>query len=203
MPCFRISTFVDSYDVDYVIILAGDHIYKMDYEVMLRQHRDTDADVTIGCLTVPRSEASAFGVMAIDATDRVTSFLEKPKDPPGTPDDPDVTLASMGIYVFKWSFLRDLLIRDAEDPNSSRDFGGDLIPQIVAGGKGDGPSVRGVLRPFHPPRRRPIGATSARSTPTGRRTSTSPASCPNWTCGTPTGRSGPIPKACRPAEIHT
>jgi len=132
---FQNIDIVDSYDVDYVIILAGDHIYKMDYEVMLRQHRDTDADVTIGCLTVPRSEASAFGVMAIDATDRVTSFLEKPKDPPGTPDDPDVTLASMGIYVFKWSFLRDLLIRDAEDPNSSRDFGGDLIPQIVAGGK--------------------------------------------------------------------
>ncbi len=132
---FQNIDIVDSYDVDYVVILAGDHIYKMDYEVMLRQHRDTDADVTIGCLTVPRAEASAFGVMAIDDTDRVTSFLEKPKDPPGTPDDPTVTLASMGIYVFKWSFLRDLLIRDAEDPNSSRDFGGDLIPQIVAGGK--------------------------------------------------------------------
>jgi glucose-1-phosphate adenylyltransferase len=132
---FQNIDIVDSYDVDYVVILAGDHIYKMDYEVMLRQHRDTDADVTIGCLTVPRDEASAFGVMAIDGNDRVTSFLEKPKDPPGTPDDPNVTLASMGIYVFKWSFLRDLLIRDAEDPNSSRDFGGDLIPQIVAGGK--------------------------------------------------------------------
>jgi glucose-1-phosphate adenylyltransferase len=132
---FQNIDIVDSYDVDYVVILAGDHIYKMDYEVMLRQHRDTDADVTIGCLTVPRDEASAFGDMAIDENDRVTSFLEKPKDPPGTPDDPNVTLASMGIYVFKWSFLRDLLIRDAEDPNSSRDFGGDLIPQIVAGGK--------------------------------------------------------------------
>lgn len=132
---FQNIDIVDSYDVDYVVILAGDHIYKMDYEVMLRQHRDTDADVTIGCLTVPRAEASAFGVMAIDAQDRITSFLEKPKDPPGTPEDPNVTLASMGIYVFKWAFLRDLLIRDAEDPNSSRDFGGDLIPQIVAGGK--------------------------------------------------------------------
>jgi glucose-1-phosphate adenylyltransferase len=132
---FQNIDIVDSYDVDYVVILAGDHIYKMDYEVMLRQHRDTDADVTIGCLTVPRDEASAFGVMAIDENDRVTSFLEKPKDPPGTPDDPNVTLASMGIYVFSWPFLRDLLLRDAEDPNSSRDFGGDLIPQIVAGGK--------------------------------------------------------------------
>jgi glucose-1-phosphate adenylyltransferase len=132
---FQNIDIIDSYDVDYVVILAGDHIYKMDYEVMLRQHRDTDADVTIGCLTVPRAEASAFGVMAIDGNDRITSFLEKPKDPPGTPEDPKVTLASMGIYVFKWAFLRDLLIRDAEDPNSSRDFGGDLIPQIVAGGK--------------------------------------------------------------------
>ncbi|TYB91103.1 glucose-1-phosphate adenylyltransferase [Oceaniovalibus sp. ACAM 378] len=126
---------VDSYGVDYVLILAGDHIYKMDYELMLRQHVDTDADVTIGCLTVPRSEASAFGVMDIDASDRITSFLEKPKDPPGTPDDPDITLASMGIYVFRWSFLRDLLIRDSENPNSSHDFGSDLIPDIVKNGK--------------------------------------------------------------------
>ncbi|MDG3042214.1 glucose-1-phosphate adenylyltransferase [Roseicyclus marinus] len=132
---FQNIDIIDSYDVDYVVILAGDHIYKMDYEVMLRQHVDTGADVTIGCLTVPRSEASAFGVMAIDGNDRITSFLEKPKDPPGTPDNPDITLASMGIYVFSWPFLRDLLARDADDPNSSRDFGGDLIPQIVAGGK--------------------------------------------------------------------
>ena len=126
---------VDSYDVDFVVILAGDHIYKMDYESMLREHVETGADVTIGCLTVPREEASAFGVMAIDASDRITSFLEKPKDPPGTPGDPDVSLASMGIYVFSWPFLRDLLIKDAEDPNSSHDFGNDLIPAIVSGGK--------------------------------------------------------------------
>jgi glucose-1-phosphate adenylyltransferase len=132
---FQNIDIVDSYDVDYVVILAGDHIYKMDYEVMLRQHVQTGADVTVGCLTVPRSEASAFGVMAIDANDRITSFLEKPKDPPGTPDNPDITLASMGIYVFSWPFLRDLLTRDAQDPNSSHDFGGDLIPQIVTGGK--------------------------------------------------------------------
>ena len=126
---------VDSYDVKYVIILAGDHIYKMDYEIMLRQHVESGADVTIGCLTVPRAEASAFGVMDIDATGRVTAFLEKPKDPPGMPGDPDSTLASMGIYVFDWAFLRDLLIRDAEDTNSSHDFGHDLIPDIVRNGK--------------------------------------------------------------------
>ena len=125
---------VDSYGVDYVLILAGDHIYKMDYELMIAAHVAADADVTVGCLTVPREEAKAFGVMAVDGNDRITSFLEKPADPPGTPDNPDIALASMGIYVFKWSFLRDLLIRDAEDPNSSHDFGSDLIPDIVKNG---------------------------------------------------------------------
>lgn len=126
---------VDSYDVKYVIILAGDHIYKMDYEIMLRQHVESAADVTIGCLTVPRKEASAFGVMDVDASGRITAFLEKPADPPPMPGDPANSLASMGIYVFDWAFLRDLLIRDAEDANSSHDFGNDLIPEIVKNGK--------------------------------------------------------------------
>mgnify|MGYP001450531638 CR=1 FL=1 len=126
---------VDSYDVDYIVILAGDHIYKMDYEVMIRQHAESGADVTIGCLTVPRAEATAFGVMATDANGRITSFLEKPKDPPATPEDPTQALASMGIYVFTWKYLRELLIEDANDPNSSHDFGNDLIPMIVKNGK--------------------------------------------------------------------
>ena len=126
---------IDSYGIDYIVILAGDHIYKMDYELMLRQHVQAGADVTVGCLTVPREEASAFGVMAVDDTGRITSFLEKPKDPPAMPGHPDKALASMGIYVFTWSFLRDLLIRDAEDTNSSHDFGNDLIPAIVKNGK--------------------------------------------------------------------
>ncbi|WP_417259790.1 glucose-1-phosphate adenylyltransferase [Celeribacter sp.] len=126
---------VDSYGVDYVIILAGDHIYKMDYEIMLRQHVETGADVTVGCLTVPRIEATAFGVMDTDKEGRITSFLEKPADPPGTPEDPNKALASMGIYVFDWKFLRDLLLKDAEDPNSTNDFGNDLIPEIVKHGK--------------------------------------------------------------------
>ena len=81
---------IDSYGVEYVLILAGDHIYKMDYERMIRQHVATGADVTVGCLTVPRMEATAFGVMAVDAADKITSFLEKPADPPGTPSDPAV-----------------------------------------------------------------------------------------------------------------
>lgn len=102
---------------------------------MLRQHVDSGADVTVGCLTVPRAEASAFGVMDIDAQDRIVSFLEKPADPPGTPDNPDVTLASMGIYVFSWPFLRELLARDAADPASSHDFSGDIIPALVREGR--------------------------------------------------------------------
>lgn len=126
---------VDSYGVDYVIILAGDHIYKMDYEIMLRQHVESGADVTVGCLTVPRMEAKAFGVMDTDKDGRITSFLEKPADPPGTPEDPNKALASMGIYVFDWKFLRELLQRDAENADSTNDFGNDLIPDIVKNGK--------------------------------------------------------------------
>jgi glucose-1-phosphate adenylyltransferase len=126
---------VDDYDIEYAVILAGDHIYKMDYEVMLQQHVASKADVTIGCLTVPRMEATAFGVMHVDKDMRITQFLEKPKDPPGIPGDPDNALASMGIYVFNWKFLRELLLRDMEDPNSSHDFGNDLIPDIVKNGK--------------------------------------------------------------------
>ena len=126
---------VDSYGVKYVVILAGDHIYKMDYEVMLQQHEESGADVTIGCLTVPRMEAVAFGVMHVDADMNITQFLEKPADPPSIPGDPDNALASMGIYVFNWDLLRELLIRDAEDSNSSHDFGNDIIPQIVKNGK--------------------------------------------------------------------
>jgi len=126
---------IDSYNIQYVVVLAGDHIYKMDYEVMLREHVESGADVTIGCLTVPRMEATAFGVMHVDATMRITAFLEKPKDPPAIPGDPDHALASMGIYVFDWAFLRDLLRRDMVDAASTHDFGFDLIPAIVKGGK--------------------------------------------------------------------
>lgn len=125
---------VDDYQVQYVIVLAGDHVYKMDYEIMLRQHVETGADVTVGCLTVPREEASAFGVMHVDENARIVDFLEKPAEPPGMPDDPDMALASMGIYVFNWDFLRDLLLADAEDTSSSHDFGHDLIPAIVKNG---------------------------------------------------------------------
>ncbi len=125
---------IQSYGPEYMIILAGDHIYKMDYELMLRQHVDSGADVTIGCLEVPRMEATGFGVMHVDTTDKVIAFVEKPADPPGIPDKPTHALASMGIYVFKTSFLMDELRRDAAAPGSSRDFGKDIIPHIVENG---------------------------------------------------------------------
>jgi len=125
---------IEDYGPRYIVLLAGDHIYKMDYEIMLRQHVDTGADVTIGCLEVPRMEATGFGVMHVDARDRIVDFVEKPKDPPAIPDNPDYALASMGIYVFETRFLMEQLRRDAATPGSSRDFGKDVIPYIVKNG---------------------------------------------------------------------
>ena len=125
---------IDSYDIDYIVILAGDHVYKMDYEIMLRQHIERKADVTVGCLTVNLSEASSFGVMAVDNNNQITSFLEKPANPPAMPGNPNKSLASMGLYVFNWKFLRELLLKDSSNANSSHDFGNDLIPEIVRNG---------------------------------------------------------------------
>ncbi len=118
-----------------MMILAGDHVYKMDYELMLEQHVNSGADVTVGCIEVPRTEASAFGVMHVDTRDCIASFLEKPADPPAMPDQPDKALASMGIYVFEREFLFEQLRRDADDPHSRHDFGGDIIPHLVKHGK--------------------------------------------------------------------
>ncbi|MBK0397841.1 glucose-1-phosphate adenylyltransferase [Limibaculum sp. M0105] len=126
---------IESYGPAFMVILAGDHIYKQDYEMMLRQHVETGADVTVGCIEVTRDEASAFGVMAVDATGRIVDFVEKPADPPEMPGQPGLCLASMGIYVFATRFLLDLLRADQADPGSSHDFGKDLIPKLVKGGK--------------------------------------------------------------------
>jgi glucose-1-phosphate adenylyltransferase len=132
---FQNIDIVQSYGPKYMVILAGDHIYKMDYGLMLQQHVESGADVTVGCVEVPRMEASGFGVMHVDHEDRIVSFLEKPADPPGMPDKPEMALASMGIYVFETRILFDLLERDAADPESSNDFGRDLIPKMVREGK--------------------------------------------------------------------
>lgn len=122
-------------NLEYVVVLAGDHIYKMDYEIMLEEHVDSGADVTIGCLEVSVEEAKAFGVMHVDNTDKITDFLEKPDNPPTIPGMDDVCLASMGIYVFNKDYLFKQLRRDAAAEGSTRDFGNDLIPFIVENGK--------------------------------------------------------------------
>lgn len=126
---------IESYEPRFIVLLAGDHIYKMDYEPMLQQHVEQNADVTVGCIEVPRMEATGFGVMGVDEDDRIVSFLEKPADPPGIPGSPDQALASMGIYVFDTRFLMDQLRRDAADAGSGHDFGRDLIPYLVEHGK--------------------------------------------------------------------
>jgi glucose-1-phosphate adenylyltransferase len=119
---------------DHVLILAGDHVYKMDYRQMLVQHAARGAALTIACIDVPLVEAHALGVMAIDAGHRIVDFQEKPASPTPMPGRPDRALSSMGIYLFDAGFLYEALLRDADDPNSSHDFGKDLIPRLVVAG---------------------------------------------------------------------
>jgi glucose-1-phosphate adenylyltransferase len=119
---------------DHILILAGDHVYRMDYAAMIEDHVRRGADVTVGCVEVPRMEATGFGVMAVDGAGRVTDFLEKPADPPAMPGKPDRALASMGIYVFNAGFLFEQLSRDAAEDGSSHDFGRDIIPYLVPRG---------------------------------------------------------------------
>jgi glucose-1-phosphate adenylyltransferase len=119
----------------HLIVLSGDHVYKMDYAKMLTQHVEQGADVTVGCIEVPRMEAVAFGVMHVDEQDRIIAFVEKPADPPPIPGSPNTALASMGIYVFATRFLIDQLRRDESDKSSNRDFGRDIIPYLVQHGK--------------------------------------------------------------------
>ncbi len=126
---------IEGYGPELIVILAGDHIYKMDYGPMLAQHVDQGADVTVGCIEVPIADATGFGVMDVDANDRITSFVEKPPIPPAMIGKPDRALASMGIYVFSAKFLIEQLKRDAAEPGSSRDFGKDIIPYLVKHGK--------------------------------------------------------------------
>lgn len=116
---------------EYILILAGDHIYKMDYGKMLATHVRNNADMTVACINVPLEDAKGFGVLAVDDTDRVVEFAEKPANPKPMPDDPTKAFASMGIYVFNAKFLYEQLIRDADDSKSKHDFGGDIIPYII------------------------------------------------------------------------
>jgi len=130
-----------AYGAEYIVVLAGDHIYKMNYALMLADHVAQGRDVTVGCIEVPRSEAHAFGVMAVDEQRRIVDFVEKPADPPAMPGKPERSLASMGIYIFNARYLYRELERDIADPNSSHDFGKDIIPAAVRAG-------RAVAHPF-------------------------------------------------------
>lgn len=120
-----------THDAEYILILAGDHIYKMDYGPMIAYHVEKGADLTIGCIEVPVDEAKAFGVMGVGGEGRVNMFLEKPANPPEMPDNPGKALASMGIYVFNTKFLFEQLIYDADDPQSDHDFGKNVIPRVI------------------------------------------------------------------------
>ena len=120
--------FIDLYDPEYVVILSGDHIYKMDYSDMVKRHEEANAACTISVMEVPWSEASRFGIMAVDGDDMITEFAEKPKEPKSN-------LASMGIYVFSWKALRKYLTEDEADPNSENDFGKNVIPAMLNNGE--------------------------------------------------------------------
>ena len=122
---------IRAHDPEYVLVLAGDHIYKMDYGVMLAKHVENQADLTVGCFEVPLEEARAFGVMAVDEENRVVEFSEKPEHPKHVPGNTGMALASMGIYIFNRDFLFEQLIKDADELGSSRDFGKDIIPHVV------------------------------------------------------------------------
>ncbi len=125
---------IASYRADYIVVLAGDHIYKMNYALMLADHVAKGRDCTVGCIAVPREEATAFGVMRVDERNLITDFVEKPADPPAMPGRPDMALASMGIYIFNARYLYKALERDMADPQSSHDFGKDIIPAAVRQG---------------------------------------------------------------------
>ena len=122
---------ISEQNAEYVLILAGDHLYRMDYGRMLERHIRSGADVTVGCLEVPAEQATAFGVMAVDANGRVSQFEEKPRQPACIPGKPGVSLASMGIYIFNREFLERMLIRDAAVETSDHDFGKNIIPFAV------------------------------------------------------------------------
>ncbi|MCR8634539.1 MULTISPECIES: glucose-1-phosphate adenylyltransferase [Paenibacillus] len=125
---FRNVSFIEQYDPEYVLVISGDHIYKMDYDLMLDFHKSRGADATIAVIGVKWEEASRFGIMSTDDEERITEFAEKPKEPKSN-------LASMGIYIFNWKVLKEYLTKDEDNPESSKDFGKDIIPLMLSENK--------------------------------------------------------------------
>lgn len=128
---FQNLDIIRNHNPEYVLILAGDHIYKMDYGAMIAHHVESGADMTVGCLEMETERAREFGVMSVDADGRVQRFTEKPKEPEHIPGSPGTSLTSMGIYVFNRAFLFEQLIKDADTPRSTHDFGKDIIPSVI------------------------------------------------------------------------
>ena len=122
---------IEHHKPEYVLILAGDHIYKMDYRLMLEQHIQTQSDITVGCIEVPLAAATGFGVLEINAEKRITEFVEKPAEPKAAPHNPELAMASMGIYIFNAQFLANILKQDASQVSSSHDFGADILPSLI------------------------------------------------------------------------
>ena len=171
--------FIDSYSPEYLLILSGDHIYKMNYDKMLEYHKANHADATIAVIEVPMKEASRFGIMNTNETGRIVEFEEKPEKPKSN-------LASMGIYIFNWKLLRKMLLADMKNPDSNHDFGKDIIPTLLGDEK----------RLFALPRSRATGRMSAPSAACGRPTWRSwTRSIPASTCSMRTGRSTPATRA--------
>lgn len=147
---FQNIDIIRNHSPEFVLILAGDHVYKMDYGAMLAWHAAQGADITVGCLEVPIAEASAFGVMGVDAENRIVSFDEKPENPASIPGDEGKSLCSMGIYIFNKDFLIEQLIKDADSTQSSHDFGNDVIPALIE-------KYRAYAYPFRDPESGELG----------------------------------------------
>ncbi len=175
----------------YVVVLAGDHIYKMDYAAMLLDHVNMGAKVTVACIEVPRSEASAFGVMAVDDDRKINAFVEKPANPPAMPGKADTALASMGVYIFDAEYLYQLLEEDIANEQSHHDFGMDVIPRVV---KRAPHSLTRLACPVSAAVRiaAPTGAMWAPWTPSGKPTWISLPSRLSWISTIRTGPSGPV-----------
>ncbi len=119
----------------FIVVLAGDHVYKMDYSLLLTDHVERGAQCTVACIEVPLADASSFGVMAVDRSRRITEFVEKPANPPAMQGKPERALASMGVYVFNAQYLYDMLVQDLADPESKHDFGRNIVPRVVRNGE--------------------------------------------------------------------
>ena len=188
---------IEPYGTEYIVVLAGDHVYKMDYEKMLQQHVEQGADVTVGCIEVPRMEASGFGVMHVDATGRITDFIEKPADPPPMPGSPAWRWPAWAFTCSARNSWSSSCAATRTTRSSSRDFGKDIIPYVVRHGRAFAHPFSPLLRALGHGIGGRTGAMSAPWMPIGRPISTSPRWCRRSICMTATGRSGPMARSPR------